>query len=85
MFIAAGGGEQSSGRLLNILKFMEGCVGRAIEDAVAVVESGGYEGMDSNFGGGKGQGGLEACNVLEVKEGSFGDVESESEEGGGQG
>ena len=46
MFIAAGGGEQSSGRVLNILKFIEDCVGRAIEDAVAVVESGGYEGMD---------------------------------------
>ena len=46
MFIAASGGEQSSGRVLNILKFSEDCVGRAIEDAVAVVESGGYEGMD---------------------------------------
>ena len=43
MFIAAGGGEQSSGRVMNILKFIEDCVGRAIEDAVAVVESGGYE------------------------------------------
>ena len=46
MVIAAGGGEQSSGRVLNILKFVEDCVGRAIEDAVAVVQSGGYEGMD---------------------------------------
>ena len=74
MFIAAGGGEQSSGRVLNILKFIEDCVGRAIEDAVAVVESGGYEGMDENFGGGRGQGVPEACNGPEVKEGSFGDV-----------
>ena len=45
MFIAAGGGEQSSGRVLNILKFIEDCVGRAIEDAVAVVESGGYDAL----------------------------------------
>ena len=74
VFIAAGRGEQSSGRVLNILKFVEDCVGRAIEDAVAVVKSGGYEGMDKNLGGGKGQGGPEACNVREVEEGSFGDV-----------
>ena len=55
MFIAACGGEHSSDRVLNILKFIEDCVGRAIEDAVAVVESGGYEGMDENFGGGRGK------------------------------
>ena len=30
--------------------------------------------MDENFGGGRVQGRPEACNVPEVKEGSFGDV-----------
>jgi len=53
VFIAAGGGEQSSGRVMNILKFIEDCVERAVEDAVAVVKSGGYEGVDNNFSGGR--------------------------------
>jgi len=44
VFIAAGGGEQSSGRVLSILKFIEDFVGRAIKNAVAVGKSGGYEG-----------------------------------------
>jgi len=46
---AAGGGEQSSGRVLNVLKFKEEFVGRAKEDAAAVVKSGGYEGMDEKY------------------------------------
>ena len=36
--------------------------------------------MDEDFGGGRGQGGPEACNVTEVKEGSFGDVVGVGEE-----
>ena len=63
VFTAADGGEQSSGRVLNILEFIEDIVGWAIEDAVAVAESGGYEGMDEigmDLGGGRGQRGPEA-------------------------
>ena len=71
VFIAAGGGEQTSGRVLNILEFIEDNVWRSIQDAVAVVQSGGYEGMNQSLGGGKGQRGPEACNVLEVEEGDI--------------
>jgi len=62
VFTAAGGGEQPSCRVLNI-QFIEGFVGRAVEEAVAVVKSGGYEGRDGNVSGGKGQGGPEAYTV----------------------
>jgi len=80
VFIAAGGGEQSSGSVVNILKFIEDFVGRTKENAVAV-RSGGYEGMDENVSGGRGQGGPEACNVPGVKEGSFGDLVGERQGG----
>jgi len=36
--------------------------------------------VDEDFGGGRGQGGPEACNVSEMKEGSFGDVIGMGEE-----
>lgn len=57
VFISAGGGEPSTGRVLNVLEFVEDVVGRAAEDAAAVVGSGGHEGMDENFGGSRGEGG----------------------------
>jgi len=59
VFIAAAGGEQPSGRVLNTLKFIEDFAARAVEDAVAVVKCGGYEGMDEDFSGGRRQGGPE--------------------------
>lgn len=69
--------EQSGGRVLNILESVEDFVERAVEDAVAVVEFGGYDGMDENFSGGRGEGRFEPCNVPEVEEGSLGDVVGE--------
>jgi len=37
VFVASGGGEQSGGRVLDILEFIDDFVGGAVEDAVAVI------------------------------------------------
>jgi len=39
VFIASGGGEQTGGRFLDTLKFIDDFVGGAVEDAVAVIKS----------------------------------------------
>ena len=42
-------GEQSSSGVLNILQFLKNSGGETIQDAIAVVESGGDEGMKKCF------------------------------------
>lgn len=39
----SGSGKQASGRVLNILQFFENFGGEAVEEAIAVVESGSYK------------------------------------------
>ena len=48
--------------------------GEAIENAVAVIQSGGYEGVNECFCSGGGESRSKACNVTEVEERYFGDV-----------
>ena len=46
VFSGGGVGEQSSSRVLNILQFLKNSGGETIQDAIAVVEFGGDEGMN---------------------------------------
>lgn len=47
---------------------------KSIEKAIAVIESGGDEGVDEYFSCGLGEGGTEAGYVTKVKEGCFSDM-----------
>lgn len=47
--VGAGTGENSGGGVLDVLKFIEGGGWEAVEKAVAVVQSGGDEGMCEGF------------------------------------
>ena len=46
MFSGGSVGEQSSSGVLNILQFLKNSGGETIQDAIAVVEFGGDEGMN---------------------------------------
>ena len=46
VFSGGGMGEQSGSGVLNILQFLKTSGGETIQDAIAVVESGGDEGMN---------------------------------------
>jgi len=48
--------------------------GEAVEDAVAIIQSGGDEGMNECFCSGGGESGSEVSNVTEVEERYFCDV-----------
>ena len=56
------------------MEFFEDLGGDAIEEAIAVVESGGDEGVNEGLGSSVREHGAEAGNVTEVKEGSFCDL-----------
>ena len=74
VFSGGGVGEQSGGGVLNILQFLRNRGGETIQDAIAVVESGGDEGVNKCFSGWEGESGSKTCYVPEVEEGCFGDV-----------
>ena len=46
VFSGGGVSKQSGNRVLNLLQFLKNSGGEAIQDAIAVVESGGDEGVD---------------------------------------
>ena len=51
VFSGGGVGEQSGSGVLNILQFLKNSGGETIQDAIAVVESGGDEGVNKCFSG----------------------------------
>ena len=46
VFSGGGAGEQAGSRVLDILQFLKGSGGEAVQDAIAIVESGGDKSMD---------------------------------------
>ena len=69
-----GMGEQTGSRVLNVLEFIEDFGWWAVENAVAVVNSGSDESVDESFGSREGEWWAETSNIFEVGKGSPGDV-----------
>ena len=57
--------DDAGGRVLDQLEFMEGLVGEAEEERIAIVQTGGDEAVDG--GGVGGEGGAESVNVAEME------------------
>lgn len=82
--VGAGTGEKSGGGVLDVLKFIEGGGWEAVEKAVAVVQSGGDEGVCEGFSSRGSEEGTESGDVFQVKKGGagkLGDMVVEGEAG----
>lgn len=74
VFSGAGVGEEAGSRILDVLQLLEMRRRKTIEEAIAVVESGCDEGVNEYFSCGLGEGGTDAGDVAEMKEGGFSEV-----------
>lgn len=67
-------GQQVGGRVLDVLQTGELFGGKAVENAVTVVEPRNDKDMDEGSGGGEGERWTETGDVFPVEEGSFSEL-----------